>query len=132
MPHIAYRKKTGNIRLEQIRISVEGPPLEMLRLSNQVGASQDEPAFVALNYIREPLSSGQRSNKDEHRARRHALQFVGIGTKDRNFFQMYFAMRFGHAAVCPNLDVGHLLNLVDQILRHGTGERTSSHQNDDA
>jgi len=65
MPHIAYRKKAGNIRLEQIRISVEGhtpwdaAPLESGR------ASQDEAAFVALNYIREPLSSGQRSNKDD-------------------------------------------------------------------
>src|SRR6266566_8509090 len=103
MPHIADRKKTGNIRLEQKGISVKDPPLGVLPLTYEVGARQDEPAFVALNYFREPLSSRQRSNKDEHRARRHALQFVGIGTKDRNFFQMHFAMRFGHAAVCPNL-----------------------------
>src|ERR1700730_7528293 len=82
MPHIAYRKKTGNIRLEQKGIPIERPPLGVLPLSYEVGARQDAPAFVSLDDIRQPVGSRQRSNKDEHRTRRHALYLVGIRTKE--------------------------------------------------
>src|SRR2546422_11771748 len=118
MPHIAYRKKTGNICLQQVWISVERPALGALPVSYKVGTRQDEPAFVALDDIFQPVGSRQRSNKDEHGTRRHALYFVGIRTKDGKLFQMRFAMRLGDAGVRPKLNVGRLLDLVDQILGH--------------
>src|ERR1700676_4009351 len=107
VPHISYRKKTGNIRLNKKGIPLESPSLGVLPLSYKVGARQDEPAFVALHDIREPFGARQRSDEDEHRARRHTFNLVCIRTMDRNFFQVRFAMRFGHAAVRPNLDIGH-------------------------
>ena len=56
----------------------------------------------------------------------------GVGTEDRNFFQVSVAVHFGDAGMRPQLNVGSLLDLVDQILRHGAGERFAAHQNDDA
>ena len=45
---------------------------------------------------------------------------------------MRLAVDFGNAGVGPNLNVGRLLDLVDQILRHGARQRVSAHQHDDA
>src|ERR1700733_12146264 len=80
--NIANGKQPGNIGLKQKRISVEHPPLRVLPLSYEVGTSQDEPAIVTLNQIREPVGSRQRSDKDEHCARRHPLYLVCIQTKE--------------------------------------------------
>ena len=82
MPHIAYRKKTGNIRLEQKGISVEGPTLGVLPLSYKVGARQDEPAFVSLDNIGQPVGFRQRSDKNEHCACRHTFYCVRIRTQE--------------------------------------------------
>src|SRR5713226_3869730 len=41
-------------------------------------------------------------------------------------------MHFGDAGVSPQLNVGSLLDLVDQILRHGAGERVPADKNHDA
>jgi thioredoxin reductase (NADPH) len=54
-----------------------------------------------------------------------------IRTKHRNFFEMRLAVRLGHAGMSPQLNVGHLFNLVDQVRRHGTGERFPAHQDHD-
>src|SRR5258708_5328839 len=82
VPHIAYLEKPGNICLQQKRISIEGPPLGTLPVSYQVGTSQDDPAFVPSENVGQPVGSRQRSNKDEHCARRHAFHFVCIRTKE--------------------------------------------------
>ena len=89
----------------------------------KVGTGQNETALVALDDIRQPIRSRQSADKNEHRARRHALHLVGVRTQDRNFFQMRLAMSLRHAGVRPHLNVGRLLDLVDQVLRHGAGER---------
>src|SRR5689334_10810698 len=39
-------------------------------------------------------------------------------------------MHLGNTGVRPDLDVGRLLDLIDQVLRHRAGERFSSNQND--
>ncbi len=42
---------------------------------------------------------------------------------------MRFAVHFGNTGVRPQGNVGHFLDLVDQILGHGARQRASAHQN---
>src|SRR5436190_956591 len=84
MAHIAHGKDAGNIRLEQERISVEDPSLRALPVTDKVGTSQEETALVPLDDIRQPVRPRQCSYEDKHRARRHALNLLSIGTKHRN------------------------------------------------
>jgi hypothetical protein len=116
VPHVPYGEYTGNVGLEQERISFKWPILRSLTVSYQVGTRQYEPSFVALDEIREPLGSRQRSNKDEHRRGGYPLNLIRVGTEEGNLFQMGFAVNFRHACVWPNLDVGGLLDLIDQVL----------------
>jgi len=71
----------------------------------------------------------QCSDEDKHRACRCALSLAGIGTKHRNLFQMGIAMRFGHAGMRPQLNVRCFSNLINQVLRHGAGERFATQKN---
>ena len=41
-------------------------------------------------------------------------------------------MHLSHAGVCPQLNVGRVLNLVDQVLRHGVGKRLAAHKNNNS
>src|ERR1700739_2607682 len=116
MPHIAYCKNSGNVCLQQKGISVQRHPLRARTITYEIWTSQNEPALVPLNNSGKPVRSRQGSNKDEHAARRHALNLVGIRTKEGNLFQMGLAVHFGYARVGPNLDVRRLLYLIDQIL----------------
>src|SRR5436190_19729108 len=90
--HVADRKDAGNISLEQKRISVERPPLRPLPVTYEIRTSQQETALVPFDGIRKPVRPRQGPNKNEHRARRYTLNFIGIGTKDRNLFQVRSAM----------------------------------------
>src|SRR6185437_2942347 len=119
VPHVAYSEKAGNICLKEIWVSIERPVLWTLPLTDEIGACQDESVIVAVDEIREPVSSRQCANKNEHGSRRHALYPVRIGAKKRDFFQMRISVGLGHTGVRPNLDVWCFLDLVDQILRHG-------------
>src|SRR6266404_1906766 len=69
--------------------------------------------LVSLNYIRQPIGSRQRSNKNEHRACSHSFYLICVRAEHRNLFQVRSAMRLGHAGVRPKLNVGHLLNLIN-------------------
>src|SRR3977135_4303743 len=80
MPHIAHRKYSGNICFEQEWIPVECPALGVLPVTDEIGSSQKEAAFVALDQISQPVGSWQGSNKDEDRISRNPLHFVGIRT----------------------------------------------------
>src|SRR5580692_5694925 len=79
--HIAYGKDAGNVGLEQKWIPVECPAFRTLPVTYKVRTGQKKTALVPLDDIRQPIRSRQCSNKDEHRARRHTLRLVGIGTK---------------------------------------------------
>ena len=48
--NIADREDTGNIRFQQERIAFQTPSLRVITVTNQVGTSQNESAFVALDY----------------------------------------------------------------------------------
>src|SRR5258708_2798743 len=95
MPHVADRKDSGNICLKQEWIPVERPALGTFPVANKVWASQEEPPFVSLDQISQPVRSRQGSNKDENRTCRHPLHCVGIRTQHRNLFQAPFAMHLG-------------------------------------
>src|ERR1022692_266366 len=113
MAHIAHGKDAGNIGLEQEWIPIKRPAFRTLPVTHQVRTSQQETALIPLDDIPQPIRPWQRSNENKHGTRRHALNLAGIGTKHRNLFQMCSAMRFGHAGMGPQLNVGRRLNLVD-------------------
>ena len=81
VPYVAYGEYTGNVGLEQERISFKWPPLRPLAFPYQVGTRQYEASFVALDNICEPLGSRQRSDKDEHRRGRYPLNFTSVGAE---------------------------------------------------
>src|SRR6266478_1144264 len=130
--HVANGKDAGNISLEQERISLERPSLRTLAVAYKIRTGQKETTFVPFDGTRKPVRSRQGPNKYEHRTRRYSLNFIGIGTKHRNLFQVSSPMSLGNAGVCPQLNVGCLLNLINQILRHGAGKRLAAHKNNDA
>src|SRR5580765_1246331 len=113
---IAHGKQAGNVCFQQEGIPVQSPSLGALAVPDEVGAGQDKAAFVALHQFAHPIGPGQCSNKDEHGACRYALYFVGVRTEDRNFLQVRVTMRFGNAGMLPELDVGCLFDLVNQVL----------------
>src|SRR6267154_5988831 len=92
MPHIAHRKDSWNICLEQEWVPVERPPLGTFSVANKIGPSQEEAPLVSFDQVSQPVGSRQGSNKDEDRTCGHPLHFVGIRTKHRNLFQARFAM----------------------------------------
>src|SRR5579859_1317409 len=82
MAHIAHSKKTGNVGLQQEGVSVQGPSLWALSLPDEIRTGQNEAAAVSLDYIRQPVSSRQRTDKDKHGIGRHTLDLVCIRAKD--------------------------------------------------
>ena len=63
MAHVADRKNTGDVRLQQEGITFKGPPLGMLPIADKIGTSQQEPALISLDQVSQPLSAWQRANK---------------------------------------------------------------------
>src|ERR1700678_2040293 len=126
MPHIAHRKQSGKICFEQIRIPAERPSLRPLAILYQIRAGQDESMLVSLNDVSEPVGSRRSSDKNKHRTRRHAFGLVTVRTKKGDFLKMRFAVRFRDTGVCPYLNIGTFLDLVNEVLRHGAGERLAS------
>ena len=116
MAHVTNRENAGNVGFEQERISIQCPSLWALPVTYKVRAGQQEPAFIPFDDIRQPVRARQCSDEDEHGACRHPLNLIGVGAKNRNLFQVRFAMGLGDAGVCPELNVGCLLNLFDQVL----------------
>src|SRR5216684_3523447 len=57
-----------------------------------------------------------------------------VKRKPRSSRSTIFASQsvLGNAGMCPQLNVRCLLNLVNQILRHGAGKRLAAHKYDDA
>src|ERR1035438_1680789 len=99
--HIARGKDTRNIGFEQEGVAIEIPPFGPLAAMHQVGASQQEPAFVALDDTCQPIRPRQRSYEDEHGTRRDTLYFIRARTQEGNFFETLLTMRLGHAGVRP-------------------------------
>src|SRR5258708_35494873 len=80
MPHIAHRKDSGDICLEQEWIPVQRPPRGGLSVTDKVRAGQEEASLISFDQNSQPVSSRQGSNKDEDRIRRHPFHLVGIRT----------------------------------------------------
>ncbi len=113
MAHIAHGEDPGDIGFQQKWIALESPSLGVFSVANQIGAGQEETAFVSFDEISQPVGARQGSNENKHGAGRHAFDFVGIGTHHRNFGEMRVAMRFDEAGAGPNLNVGCLFDLID-------------------
>src|SRR5271165_2053072 len=117
--HVADCKDTGNVRLQEKRIAVENPAFRPLPAQHHIEPSQNESALVAFDQARQPVRLGQSSDEDKHDASGHMLNLVGVGAEYGDSFEMFFAMNLGYAGVRPNLNIGRLFDLVDQVLRHG-------------
>src|ERR1700688_636080 len=107
------------------------PPLGPLPAMHKVGASQQKAAIVPFGNVCQPIGPRQCSDENKHRACGYALRLAGIGAKHRNLLQMGFAVCLGHPGMGPQLNVRSFFDLVDQVLRHGAGERFAAHKNND-
>src|SRR5215472_7461855 len=128
MADVADCKNTRNVGLEQERISVEGPPFRTLAVSNQVRTGQDETPIVPVNQACEPISLRKGADENKHRSGGHAFDLVGVRAQDRDLFQSFFSMSFADTGMGPELNVGRLLYLIDQILRHRCRQSIPAHQ----
>src|SRR5579864_8866889 len=130
MPHISYREDSGNIGFEKKWISIESPSFGTIPGANEIWPSKNESALITLDHISEPVSLRQCAYKNKDATCRHSFHLVGVGTENRNFLEMRVAMHFGDAGIRPQLNFWRLLNLINQIFRHGAGKGTPSHQYD--
>src|SRR6185369_8231735 len=131
MTNITDCKDSRHTGLQQERVALEIPALGMLTDSNEVGAGKDEAAVISLDHTTQPIGSWQRTDEDEHGVCANSLDFVRVGAEDGNLFEVTVTMSLGDAGVRPYLNVGRLLNLLDEILRHRTGEGTAANENND-
>src|SRR3954464_15871537 len=116
VPDIAHREQAGNIRFQKEGVALQRPGLRTLTFPEYVRTSEDKAAVISLYDVTQPIRARQGANKSEHGGCGHTLNFIGIGTKHRNLFQMSFTMCFRDVGVCPELDVWRVLNLLNQIL----------------
>src|SRR5437763_232917 len=126
--HVTHDKNSGNARFKQARIAAERPGRKLLAIVNQVAAGEDEAAIVALDGIAEPFGARQRANKDEEAAGRELFGFAGRRAKNGDAGKAGGTMHGGDASLRPNIDVGRFLDLLDQVVRHGAGERVAAHE----
>src|SRR5262249_47394041 len=113
MPYIANRKNTCDVRLQQEGIAVQHPSLRSFTIPYQVRTSQDKAALISLDQACEPLGAWEGADENEDRGGRHALNPIRIRTHYGNLFQSLVAVDLSYARMCPDLDIGCLLNLVD-------------------
>src|SRR5262245_61580096 len=131
MANVADDEDTRHAGLEEERIAIQSPAPWQLTIFDEIGAGEDETQLIAINDSREPVSARQRADEDEERVGRHTLDLAGIRAEHGDLFEACFAMYFVDAGVSPDRYVGNLLDLVDQILRHGAGQRIAAHQHND-
>src|SRR5580704_7699877 len=126
--HVSDGKDSRNIRFQQKGITLKHPPFRSLAVSYQVRTRQDKTTIVPFDQACQPVGPGQGPNKDEHRTCRYAFNLVRIRAQYRDFLQSLVSMEFGNAGVSPYLNIGSLLDLVDQILGHRRGEAVTAYQ----
>src|SRR5208282_4762466 len=131
MANVSDGEDAWDIGFEQKGIAVERPSLGTLSVTDKIGAGQEESTLIALDQISQPIGAGQGSDKNEHGTGGDAFDFGGVRAKHGNFFEMYFAVHLDDARVGPDLNVGPLFDLIDQILRHGAGKRSAADEHDD-
>src|SRR5215469_8239428 len=129
MAHIPDGEDSRNIGFEQEGIALERPPFRPLATMYQVRAGPDETTVVPFYHTTEPIRAWESPNKDKHRGGWNPLDFIRVRAQHRNLFQPLVAVDFSYAGACPNLDVGRLLNLINQIFRHGRGKTITADYN---
>src|SRR5258708_34651626 len=90
MPHIAHRKDSGDICLEQEWIPVQRPPLGALSVTDKARGGQEEASLISFDQNSQPTSTQQGSHKHEDRIRLHPFNLAGIEKKNQNLFQALF------------------------------------------
>ena len=130
MAHIAHRENARHVGFEQERISIEFHPLGRwpsrirsgpVRINPRSSRSTSPPSQSVLGSAPIKMNmavAGTRSTLlvSEHR-KEISSRCVSPWTSDT-------------LACGPDLNVGRLLDLVDQILRHGARERGAAHHDD--
>src|SRR5664280_1730651 len=128
VPYVTHYKHTGYAALQQKRIAVEQPLRRKLSVLQQVWPRQNKSPLIAGNSPLQPVRPGQCTDVDVHGAGRHSFQRIGVGTLHRNLLQVRLSVNLDDRRVRPHLNIGCLLNLVDEVARHGCRERVTPNQ----
>src|ERR1039458_3432742 len=127
-PSDRNRKDAGHVGFEQTGVAFERPTLGRLAVANQGRASQDEAVFVARHDAFQPVGAGLRASEYKQRAGVHAFARVGPPAFDGDGFQVVLTVHLRHLRLIFDLYIRGAGDLVDQVLRHGRGQRLAAHQ----
>ena len=119
---IASAEDPGNTGLKRERLAILGPRLH-------VATSTDIAVRVAFEGCGKPLSLGLGSNHDEERFRFPSaarFRMVGRPRYGRDLFQVVFTMDPYDLRIGLDPNVGFILDLLDEVLRHALLEPGSS------
>ena len=130
--HIAGRENTGNAGFEQIGIAIQGPAFGARAAGRKGGAGENEAVFVHGDHAFQPVGAGRGADKDKEATRIEEVDSAGPVVDDGNLFEMVRAAGLLNFRKRTDFDVGCPGNLINQILRHGGGERIPAHGHDDA
>src|SRR5581483_1183071 len=128
MAHIADRENTRRTGFQQTGVAVERPAARALAPGKKIWSGENKTVLVPSNGVAEPTRARLRANEDEKRRCGDAVYGSRCFAGNRNCFEMGFSMYFDHTCTCLHFDVVGLRNLVNQIPRHRSCQRTAAHQ----
>src|SRR5580704_16969326 len=127
MTHVAHRENSRHASFQETRVAIQGPRRGPLSVTQQVRAGEHKTAIVSFNQVAEPFGTRLRTDKNEQAAGRNFLRLRRGASTYGDGFETSVTMDLDHIGLQPYIDVGRLFNLLDQIVRHGAGQRLAAH-----
>src|SRR5215471_14639392 len=128
VPDVAHRENAGDAGLQQVWITIDAPAVGTLPLTNQVRSGQNKSALVPLDIAIEPFRARRCTDEYKQRSGRQAVHRTGVCASDRDSFKLFSAVRSDHLNAELQADVRSLLDIMNQVLRHGGAEAFAAHQ----
>jgi len=124
---VAGAEDSGDAGFEGEGLAVEGPGVD-------VAASADVAVGVAFERGWQPVGFGDGTNHDEQGdgvTSDGGFRGVGWARDGGDLLEVDLAMDRGDVGIGLDADVGLVVDLLDEVLRHGLGETGSSNDHDD-
>ena len=120
MADVAGHEHAGHARLEEERVALERPPVEVAAAEVRPGA--DEPALVAGDRGRQPVGVRRRADEHEEVAAVDGLRRARLAVDEADALEVAVALAGLDLGVEPDVDPLVGLDPVDEVLAHALGE----------
>src|SRR5580704_12305009 len=130
MTHVADDEDSRHAGFEKTGVAIERPGIWSLPITQQIRARQNETSLIALDQVAQPFGTRLRANKNEQAAGREFLRLADRTSTNGDGVKTGVSVHLGNDGLWPNIDVGGFLNLLDQVVRHGAGQRLAADQHD--